>query len=218
MAVPSYLGPCGSWIACQLLRCQLAVLTAQLHAVFGPGAVGTVRMPVQGPLAVSVRRRAPLWDRRCRKPRPARHYLVAAAGSARLGCSGGGGVSIPSPPLYVLPWESFSLSEHPGCFSPKGKLFHYGGVNYLRRLDYPYHSLAVPPGGFFHSGGLVDPLSVSHSIGLSGRIFPPARVPHPFPSSCPMADSRSCCGHVPGCGVGGGALLHAHTDRKSVCA
>ena len=81
---------------------------------------GAVRMPVQGPCTVSVRHRVLLWDQRRRRPWTTRHYLVADAGSARLGYSGGGGVSVPSPPPFVVPRLYFSLSGHPGGFVPPG--------------------------------------------------------------------------------------------------
>ena len=76
-----------------------------------------------------------LWVQ-CR-PQPALHPLVSAALSARLGVSGGGGVSVPSPP------PSPEVSP-----PPPGQLFHSGGVNTLWQLDSPSYSLATPLGDF----------------------------------------------------------------------
>ena len=132
-----------------------------VSAVAGFTDGSTVGTPMLGICAVSVRRRALLWDQRRRRTQPAHHPLVAANGSARLGFSGGGGVSVPSLPPPVLPWHFFSLGWHPKGFVPPRELFHSGGVNALWRLDSSSHSLAIPPGVFRHSGGLLFILAVT---------------------------------------------------------
>ena len=115
------------------------------------------------------------------------------------------GFMFPPCPPSVLPQNYFSFCGNLRGFIPLRQLFHSGGVDALRQLDSPSHSLAPPPRVFRHSGGLMPPLSVSHSRGLAVRVFLPAGNPHPFPSSRPMAASRTSCGCVLGYGVGSGA-------------
>ena len=92
-----------------------------------------------------------------------RHLLVDAAGSALNGCSGGRGVSVPSLPPPVLPRHYLSLGGHSGGFVPPGQLVYSRGVNALRQLDPPSHSLAVLPVVFRHSVGLMPTLLALHS-------------------------------------------------------
>ena len=90
-------------------------------------------------------------------PQPVPHPLVAAAGSVRLFFSGGGGFLSSSCPLPSSPIIPSPLVGTPEVLSPPGQLFHSGGVNALRQLDSPSHSLMVPSGVFCHSGGLAAP-------------------------------------------------------------
>ena len=113
--------------------------------MLGPGAVGAVGMPGLSIRAVSVRRRSPLWARWRRWPQPVCRPLVSSPSSARLGFLSGGGVSVPYLPLSVLLRNSFSLVGHSGGFVPPGHLLHSRGIDALRLLDSPSHSLTVPP-------------------------------------------------------------------------
>ena len=164
---------------------RLLVPAAWVHAIFGPGAVGAVGLLRQGPHSTVVcHRAARVWWRR--RPWIACHAAVAAVGPAVLARSGGGGFSVPSLPLSFLSRHSIARGVHSGGFIPPGQCFHSVGVDALRRLDSPSHSLAVPPRG-------VPPLR-RHFCYLRlpplWRVCPPLCRPRGPPLLLPLHRSR----------------------------
>ena len=122
-----------------------------------------------------------------------------------------GGFPSPPRPNPNPPRCSVALGVHFSNFVPPGQCVHSRGVDSLRRLDSPSHSLAVPPGVFRHYVGLtassVSPHSegidchsvdlaalpsTSHSIEIALRVFLPVDDPLPRRGSHPMAAYRSC--------------------------
>ena len=163
VAGPSYLGPRGGWIARRLLQLQYAVLAARLYAVFVTGSVCAVGMPLLGLCAVVIRRRAPLWAcRRCRT-RPVRNFLVASSSSALLGCSSGGGVSAPYPPLFVLPGIPSPLVATLGVSSAWGNSATLGVLMPCSYSTPPRTPWRPPLRIFCHTVGLESPLLAPHS-------------------------------------------------------
>ena len=67
-----------------------------------------------------------------------------------LGVPGGWGFSIPSMPPYLCTHHSVAFEGQYGGFVPPGQIFHSGGVGAPWQLDPPSHSLATPPGVFYH--------------------------------------------------------------------
>ena len=180
-----------------------------MHAVFGPGAVGAIRLPRRGP-ALLLSDSVPLGRGSTSVLGP--HVmplllpytlLYALAWAVKRFLS-------PSYPRLSSPVTPLPLVSTPEVSSPLGQSVHSGGVNALRRLDCPSHSWAVPPGVFHHSVGIVASsvfphsevlarhsvglaalLSASHSIGLACWVLPLAGNHLPSLGSCPMAASHS---------------------------
>ena len=160
---------------------------------------------MQGSRAVSVRRCDPLWARWQRWPQT----VHLSPHRCRWLCAPwfigwwGGLHPLPAPvrpyPEILLPWWAHRRVHLPGA------TLSLWGCRCPAATRPPPHSLAVHSGVSCHSRGLRPPLSVSHSGGLPSRVFPPVGNPCPFPSSRPMAASRSCCSRIPGGDVGGGA-------------
>ena len=137
---------------------------------------------------------------------------VATAGSLHLGCLDGGGGFVPFLPSSAPPQTSLAHCGHSRGFVPLGKYVYFDVVDALRQLNPPLPLPGFPPWGFpplHRPCGLLrlpslrrarlpvcrphsPPPSPSYSVGLAGRVFPPARKPLPCRSFCPMAASRSC--------------------------
>ena len=157
--VDAFLDIHSVWIARWIYWHQKSVLARAL----APSAISAVGMPMQSHLYTSAHHRAALWSQRRRQPWLACCLLVTATVSDRLSFSGGGGLSVPSPPLFILPWHSVSLGGHSEGFVPPGQLFHSSGFGSPWRIDSPSHSLAIRPRVFFHSGVVAVPLTAPHS-------------------------------------------------------
>ena len=114
-----------------------------------PGAIGADGMLDQDPRTSVVRHRAPLWVRRASVPGPPVRSSSPLLALRALVARVVEGVSILSLPPSVFPRHSIILSDHSGGFVPPEQLCHSGGVDALRRLDSPLHSLSPPPPGFY---------------------------------------------------------------------
>ena len=145
-------------------------------------------------------------------PRAMPSFLPSATLSLLAWVVGGG--SIPSPAPSVLTRHSVSLGGHSGGFISPGQCVHSRGVDDLRRLESPSHSLGVPPGVFCYSGGLAASSVAPHFGGLARHsvclALPPfashfrgfaGRQPSPLPRLSPHGGLVGGGGG----GVGGGA-------------